>query len=597
MDKTVELIKHLKWDSFVEINNLNITMSYSQALGQKNIYFVCGLWSKQKDRCSDDDIKTKKYFVVDIDMRLDYYKSTKTVLSQEEMLEVARWIRNILDENWFGDYCAINDSWNGIHLFFSWTERSFDKNIYSDWVSYIYNMINKLIKDYWFVCDPVCSNLARIIRMPWTINPRKKEKKDEILWDLWDYECNIIDFIPRDSIHFEKIEEYAELYRKDKIQEKETRVEIKKIIKEHHKPSNLRAEINEIPAWDVACAVWWVEVDEKWLESTALSEGHKNMWAYWYKPDNIIVNVWSSLIKTKDKRTFTNYEMVFYELMWKDAKATLEYFRDKHWIKIDEKKSKLEIPQKQYTKKWYLYWSDVFEPFDCVMSWELITVVAQSNSWKTSFALDMMHENSVRWRKCFYINLEFPIRTVWESRWLFLNGKRKRNMTDLDPLSSEDQNKMKKYVDEKLKQFEYYNEPNWMELDELVELILKKSEEGYWFIVVDTFSKITWNLDSQKAHTNQNKTMETMQSVCQKLWIVVMLLHHTNKKWEFEWSQKIMDLSNVFITITRDEDAYWNRLTKFELSKDKFISTIELELYYTDQKYSLEPPIKKSNPF
>jgi hypothetical protein len=49
---------------------------------------------------------------------------------------------------------------------------------------------------------------------------------------------------------------------------------------------------------------------------------------------------------------------------------------------------------------------------------------------------------------------------MWESRWLYLNNKTKRNLTDIDPLSSADRAFMDSYVDKKLKQFDYYNDPN-----------------------------------------------------------------------------------------------------------------------------------------
>jgi hypothetical protein len=58
-----------------------------------------------------------------------------------------------------------------------------------------------------------------------------------------------------------------------------------------------------------------------------------------------------------------------------------------------------------------------------------------------------------------YINLEFPIETMWKSRWLFLNSKKKRNLTDIDPLSVEDKLKMDNYIKSKLREFDYVNHP------------------------------------------------------------------------------------------------------------------------------------------
>lgn len=587
MPSVIEFIKYLKWESFVEINNLDNVINYNDAIWKTNIYFTCWLWQKQVKRCNDNDIKTKKYFVVDIDMRLDHYIKTGEVLDQTDMIFKMSEIVSKLENNWFWDYCAVVDSWNWMHLYYSWTEREFDKQIYSDWVSYIYTEIDKIIQEFWFKCDPVCSNISRITRLPWTINPRKKAKKDNILRDLWDYECKIIDFREKESIHFNKIEEYADLYNKIREEDKKIKSEIRQIVREHHKKDNLWEEINNLPAWDIACDVWWVNIVDRWLENVALNEWHKNMGAYWYKPENVIVNTWSSLIKHKEKKTFTCYELVYYELMNKDWKATVEYFRDKYKINIDNKQEKKElvIPKHEYKKLWFLYPNSVFDPFDCFMSWELVTIVAESNSWKTTFAMDIIKKNSDIWRKCYYINLEFAIETMWQNRWLWLNKKTKRNLTDLDPLTSEEKTYMDNYVNKNLKKFDYYNNPKWIELEELANLIIKKKEEWYWLIVIDTFSRIIWNLDSKTARTSQNKSMEILQELAQNLWIAIVLLHHTNRVGTFEWSQKIMDLSNVFIIITKEEDWMWEEYRTFSLSKDKYITNKKIDVYYRDQDY------------
>ena len=73
--------------------------------------------------------------------------------------------------------------------------------------------------------------------------------------------------------------------------------------------------------------------------------------------------------------------------------------------------------------------------------------------------------------------MEFPIETVRQNRWLFMNNKRKRNLTDIDPLSPEERGAMDRYVKDKLSKFSYYNEPQGMELDDLVELIKQKHSE------------------------------------------------------------------------------------------------------------------------
>jgi hypothetical protein len=167
-----------------------------------------------------------------------------------------------------------------------------------------------------------------------------------------------------------------------------------------------------------------------------------------------------------------------------------------------------------------------------------------------------------------------------KSRWLWLNWKKKENLTDINPLSPEEEKQMNDYVNENLKKFDYYNNANWLTLDELVLLINEKAMFGYELFVIDTFSRIQGNLNSQTARTSQNKCMETLQELAQKLDIAIIVLHHTNRAGTFEWSQKIMDLSNMFIIIEKDIDGEWEEYRRYKLMKDKYTTNKEVELYY-----------------
>lgn len=240
-------------------------------------------------------------------------------------------------------------------------------------------------------------------------------------------------------------------------------------------------------------------------------------------------------------------------------------------------------------KKWFVFPSENFNKpqndFGVMMSGELVTVVAESNSGKTTFAMDIIDKNSKLWRKCFYINLEFAIDTMWKSRWLWLNWKKKENLTDLAPLTPEEEKEMNDYVDENLKKFDYYNDPNWISLSNLNWLISQKALEWYELFVIDTFSRIEWNLNSQTARTMQNKSMEVLQELAQRLDIVIIVLHHTNRQWTWEWSQKIMDLSNMFIVIEKDIDGEFKEYRRYKLMKDKYTPSKEVELYYNGGNY------------
>lgn len=235
-------------------------------------------------------------------------------------------------------------------------------------------------------------------------------------------------------------------------------------------------------------------------------------------------------------------------------------------------------------KTWILYPSDAFDDFECIMTWELVTIIAESNSWKTTFALDLIKRNAKNWIKWFYINLEFPMETVWQSKWLWFNGKSKSNLTNLESLTDEEKKDMAKYVSENLNAYKYYSNPNWISLQRLEQIIEVSAMEWYKLIVIDSFSMIegnSWN----DARWNQNKCMKALQELAQKLDIAIVVLHHTNRQGTWEGSQKIMDLSNVMIVISKEVDAEGEEYRNYALIKDKYVTNRDVDVYYRWWRY------------
>lgn len=230
------------------------------------------------------------------------------------------------------------------------------------------------------------------------------------------------------------------------------------------------------------------------------------------------------------------------------------------------------------------YPSEAFDEFECILTGELATIIAESNSWKTTFALDMIERNAQKWIKGFYINLEFPIETMWQSRWLWFHGKTKRDLSWESTLTAEEKKDMDNYIQENLKKFKYYNKPNWITLEKLEQIIEVSAMEWYQLFVIDTFSRIQGNLEKD-ARNSQNRCMEHLQELAQRLNIAIVMLHHTNRSGTWEGSQKIMDLSNVFIVITKEIDWEDNEYRKYKLLKDKYVTNKELDIYYYWWRY------------
>lgn len=218
------------------------------------------------------------------------------------------------------------------------------------------------------------------------------------------------------------------------------------------------------------------------------------------------------------------------------------------------------------------------------MTGELVTIVAESNSWKTTFALDMIKRNADNWVKCYYINLEFPMETVRQSKWLWFHGKSKNCLTNLESLSEEEKEDMENYVTRNLEKYKYHSQPNWMSIQNLEQLICTTAMEGYKLIIIDSFSMIhgnAWN----DARGNQNKCMQSLQELAQRLDIAIVVLHHTNRTWTWEWSQKIMDLSNVMLVISKEKDAEWEEYRNYALIKDKYVTNRDVDVYYRWWRY------------
>lgn len=226
-----------------------------------------------------------------------------------------------------------------------------------------------------------------------------------------------------------------------------------------------------------------------------------------------------------------------------------------------------------------LYPSPAFDDFECIMSWELVTIVAESNSWKTTFALDLIKRNAEQWVKGFYINLEFPMETMRQSRWLWLHWKSKNCLTNLEQLSNEEMKDMSDYVSDCLNRYKYYSSPNWISLNKLEQIIEVSAMDWYKLIVIDSFSMIHWN-SGNDARWNQNKCMQELQELAQKLDVAIIVLHHTNRTGTWEGSQKIMDLSNVMIVISKERDAEGEEYRNYALIKDKYVSNKDVDVYY-----------------
>lgn len=260
-----------------------------------------------------------------------------------------------------------------------------------------------------------------------------------------------------------------------------------------------------------------------------------------------------------------------------DGKELYQWIAKEYPMMIPERKPQkqvnkvqevnIDVPQYEYdsTSVAYKLADPVFDELGCMYKWDVATLFAQGNSWKTTFALDIVKRNEAEWHKCFYLNLEFALETTFESRW---QSKHWLNKIAFTEISAEDKTVMKAYVDNELSKI-HHETMKWIWLAQLLEKLLELKQEWYELVVIDTFSMIEWNTWGN-SWQNQNKCMIELEHFAQQTWMVLLLLHHTNKLWKFSGSQKIYDLSKVVYAITRIEWEWLEWWRDYTCLKDKY---------------------------
>lgn len=504
----------------------------------------------QKGKRNADSVTRIQTWICDID--------TGTKEEQQKLIEDAPLIPSFVVE-----------SAHGFHIYYLATE---------DLTKEQYEKGNLGLMQYYHGDIKVCKDIARVLRIPGYYHCKGEKQLVRLRDDLF---CGQKYTYDQMLLEFPYVEE-----------KKETpKPEIKPIEKKLDGDDNYWYKVNQLDNKQMLLELSWTRfMDGQNISFQSCSTGLQICC------DGKPTSCWLDhnwMIGSNDGGwpTWIQWLEWYAKQRWQklDFKELAKRFHDNH-PELEDKPKKFEVKEikqkeKEWPPKWFLYADKVFDEFECFLSWELVTLVAETNSWKTTFAMDLMARNTTRGRKWIYINLEFPAETVRKNRWLWIHGKTKQNLSDLAPLSEQEEKEMDAYVKEKMKTFDTYSNPNWMDLQDLEKLIYEKVEEWYELFIVDSLSRIHGNTDGQNSRGYQNKCMEDLQEMVQKLDIAIVLLHHTNKFWKFEWSQKIADLSNVFMFIQKEQDDYGYDCRKYTLYKDKFVTNKELKVRYSWWKY------------
>lgn len=299
---------------------------------QCNTYFVWWVDVKLKNRCKDIDIVEKKYFWVDIDIRKNIQTLTWEVISDNQLYGYIDEILKLLDESDYWDYDEVVMSWNWVHIYYIWTPRKFDKEIYKIAVWRIYADINEIIAPLWLKCDWATRNIASLFRCPGTANYWRQEKYNLPFWQCFVYKRQYGEWITFDSLEGIAAQELSEAKERE-INNRQTY----EIVKAQPKKDdwNVFEKINSIPANSIFSAYTWLQLARDWKNFISNKDG-KYIGCFYNKDKNIIVNSWTHYLGSNEN-SYNTFNYVMREVLWlthckESIKETIEYFKNNYNI-------------------------------------------------------------------------------------------------------------------------------------------------------------------------------------------------------------------------------------------------------------------------
>jgi hypothetical protein len=302
-----EFLKHFESVNskfeFTKIKDWNIkVISKEEALENKtdNIYFCAWIDTHTSylngERAKDDDIVEKNYLCIDLDIKKNFHLEYWEECSYDDIEKEAENIINFLDEDYLKEFSFIVISGWWLHIYYTWEFQKFDKLEHKMWVKEIFEKWDNYFWNKTFSSDPACSNISRILRLPWSINQK-----------YWK-ECKIIYNEKKDSKLFNNLKFFA----KQRLEREETE-RLKKeaeVLSKFSKTDNgFYEQINKIPAYTIAQKLIPQYIFD-WKKNFKNGKGWFT--AYFYNPNtNTIINGWSRHFNYWDDSSwFNNFSLV-----------------------------------------------------------------------------------------------------------------------------------------------------------------------------------------------------------------------------------------------------------------------------------------------
>lgn len=621
IEQIVDFLKDLQGSCETQIGWLTYLTDLKTArTSQENMYFCSWLhtrvWTWLNGRCKDDDIKMKKYLVIDIDIRSDTKKETNIVLTDEELTqEIEKILSKIDSSDKFSSYSYVVHSGNWIHIYYVWNEYTFDKEVYKRWVETIYTMFSD---ETGFKCDYATANIGWLIRLPWTINFWRKKK-----YNLEPIEARFLRIQPQKSNLLDIVEILGKKFLQD-IEEKRQRQmkesEAKRKTLELTGWWNTYDLINQIDIWDLFCHETWCKMHENWKDIKSPKDW-KNIWAFIY--DNILYYRWTrylswniawyntfSYIKheilnnAKDEHVFEYCRENRDDIKRADNESRREYMK-----KQEENKNKqvLDLPKiqmidtpktpKTFDEMWLLRFSTGVTEINSIVwhfwSHELVLLHWASKNGKTMLTMSIANDNGASGIKTAFFSLEMDIEKL-KTQQSCIRSWIDRSEFEMWKYSESQWNKYCDVYKNFDRYFTIFDETVFTEIlsSEYICSQIEKlhKEDGYELFIIDSLQLMLWD-NSSDQNRLQAKCIKDLKTLKNKLPICIVLIHHNNKQWEtFSWAQELENFSDWRITIKKELDPDANGISIFH----KTIITIfkerlwkELEFEFNFDKWNL----------
>ena len=500
---------------------------------EKCLYFTGNVdKSKGYNRCSDGDIKNKKYVYFDFDIR----KEQKDI-TDDEIKKMGKEFGEKLDKNGY-DWSAITFTGNGLHVYFIGDSVKINIQDYSFGYDCIRQEIEKIVG---INADESCSNVSRIARIPCSFNNKKTKKLVEF-----------IEFRRKKSFLLQSILTLGadEKERITKIKAEEEALREYKSFEELHSSDELFNAINQIPieqeiskdySWRFDGKNFW-ESDGSRASSSFVGET---------KPNVLIIrgSRWFTKINHKGAGTYLYRR----EMNRMSPEETVNYFL-KNYPELEKHVVKPDTKPIDKTKRYTWGTTDLNNTFALIKPTTYTVLVGESGDGKTTFAYFQAIQNVKLGHKVLYISLEMDTEELFDNIARSYSGitiEEEFNQITPDVKEKAYERKKKELQDMKGLITLGFRKGNSVDISAIKKVILENKAD---IVYIDNLDLINVKGQSEE-QGRQREISRSVMSLSSELQTPIVLLHHYRKKSSTSKSAKrSMDDIGGNRKITHDAD-------------------------------------------